>query len=45
MTVSEAAEKYGKDAAGVFEMVASGELVAHRLDAGLWQIEEARDGD
>lgn len=41
MTVSEAAERFGTDAAGVWELVAEGRLVATRDGDAPWNLEES----
>ena len=41
MSVAEAAERYGTDAEGVWEMVAAGTLVAIREPGQPWRVEEA----
>lgn len=40
MTVAEAAERYDTDAAGVWDMVAAGFLIATRKDDETWEITE-----
>ena len=40
MTIAEAAERYGTDAAGIWEMVAAGTLVAIREPDQPWRVEE-----